>query len=206
MVLICSIHFYLFKREKKESYKEGIKSVTNKSQALPLAVKGSIWVSVSLLYVCMFAPALLAVTMKEAPTYHVYLVITGIILLYVGIIIESIADEQKSNYKLHNPKKICNTGLYAWVRYPNYFGEMLVWVGNFMIGIFFYQTWWHWTIALFGLICIILIMIGSAKRLELKQNESYFSDPSYQHFIASVPVLFPWIPMYSLKGWKIKMG
>jgi steroid 5-alpha reductase family enzyme len=59
------------------------------------------------------------------------------------------------------------------VRYPNYLGEMLFWLGNFLTGLAAYNAWWHWVLAAVGCMSIKLIMLGSTKRLELKQDERY---------------------------------
>ena len=49
-------------------------------------------------------------------------------------------------------------------------------------------------------------MIGSTKRLERKQDERYGSDPEYQRYVQTVPVLIPLVPLYSLKRWRIALG
>lgn len=46
-----------------------------------------------------------------------------------GLLIESIADWQKFVFKKKHPKKLMISGLFAWSRHPNYFGEILVWIG-----------------------------------------------------------------------------
>jgi len=52
---------------------------------------------------------------------------------------------------------------------------------------------------LVGAVCIVLIMMGSTKRLEYAQDERYGDRPEYQQYIQVVPVLFPYVPVYSLK-------
>jgi hypothetical protein len=52
----------------------------------------------------------------------------------------------------------------------------------------------------------MLIMVGSARRLEIKQGERYGDDPAYQRYVATVPVLFPLLPVYSVRTWKIYLG
>jgi len=52
-------------------------------------------------------------------------IVTG----FAGIFIESLADHQKNVFRSDssNDGKVCNIGLYEYVRYPNYLGEMIVW-------------------------------------------------------------------------------
>ena len=49
-------------------------------------------------------------------------------------------------------------------------------------------------------------MLGSARRLELKQAERYGSDPAYQAYVRTVPILIPLLPLYSLRQLKIYLG
>lgn len=51
----------------------------------------------------------------------------------IGFVCETVADMQKSAYmkrEKHNPKRVaCNVGLFKCSRFPNYFGEWLLWTG-----------------------------------------------------------------------------
>ena len=67
------------------------------------------------------------------------------------------------------------------------------------IGYAFYNSSMKWVAALIGLICVVLIRMGSTKRLEKAQNERYGALPDYQQYIRTVPLLFPIVPVYSLK-------
>lgn len=60
-----------------------------------------------------------------------------------------------------------------------------------------------WVASLAGLICIVLIMMGSTKRLEHSQDSRYGDQPEYRAYIQSVPVLFPFVPVYSLKNVRV---
>jgi protein-S-isoprenylcysteine O-methyltransferase Ste14 len=44
-----------------------------------------------------------------------------------------------------------------------------------------------------------MIMLSSARRLEAAQGERYGALPEYQEYIRTVPVLFPWVPLYTLR-------
>ena len=54
-----------------------------------------------------------------------------------------------------------------------------------------------------GLVCIVLIMMGSTKRLEASQEERYGAREGFQHYIHTVPVLFPFVPIYTLKDVRV---
>ena len=52
-----------------------------------------------------------------------------------GVVIESIADFQMSNFKLipNNKGKLMDKGLWQFSRHPNYFGDSLFWWGIFIL-------------------------------------------------------------------------
>ena len=83
---------------------------------------------------------------------------------------------------------------------------MVFWIGAWIAGISAYTLPLHWAMSLSGVIAIVLIMLGSARRLEMKQDERYGSNPEYQAYCGTVPVLFPFLPVYSLKNLKVYLG
>jgi steroid 5-alpha reductase family enzyme len=94
-------------------------------------------------------------------------------------------------------------GLYRLVRCPNYFGEILVWLGSLLAGVPFLHAWWAWAASIVATLCLVLIMMGSTKRLEFQQDERYGRLPEYQDYVRSVPVLIPFIPVYTLKNIRV---
>jgi len=149
----------------------------------------------------MFSPSLFAlITVSVSSSWIFYLIqLAGLLLMGGGLVLEAVSDKQKSDFKAEFPKQYCDVGLYRWVRCPNYLGEITFWVGNWVIGVMFYDTPLKWIAGLAGMVCIVLIMMGSTKRLERSQGERYGSQLKYQEYIHSVPVLFPFVPVYSLK-------
>jgi len=97
-------------------------------------------------------------------------------------------------------------GLYRIVRCPNYMGELLVWTGNMLAGSPMLANWGQWALATAGYMCLVLIMIGSARRLELKQAARYGDDPAFRAYVARVPILVPFVPIYSLKNAVVYLG
>ena len=120
-------------------------------------------------------------------------------IITIGLALEGLADRQKSAFKAENPNTFCSVGLYRWVRCPNYLGEIIFWVGNWIMGLGLYKTPAEWVISLAGLACIVFIMIGSTRRLERTQITRYSNQADYQHYAQTVPVLFPYIRLYTLQ-------
>lgn len=194
--------FYLISRERSPSFGRELQASKERSAHIVGGVKVAIWVTVSALYVAMYAPGLFTLTSGVTSAW----LIVGIVVMAAGLFLESAADAQKSRLKAANPSTFVSTGLFGIVRSPNYLGEMVFWLGGFLSGIAAYTSIAAWLIALTGLVCIELIMLGSARRLELKQTERYGEDASYQHYVRSVPILFPLVPLYSLKTLRVYLG
>ncbi len=200
--------FYLVARERNAGYRASQEADADRGGAGGLALKLVIWVSVSALYVCQFMPALARfaadASLRADPLPALSL--AGLAVMAIGLAVETVADRQKALAKRASPKRFCDSGLYRLTRCPNYFGEMLVWTGNILAGAALLGNVLTWALAAAGYACIILIMIGSARRLELGQEARYGSDPEFRRYAETVPALVPFLPLYSLKKARIYLG
>jgi steroid 5-alpha reductase family enzyme len=64
------------------------------------------------------------------------------------------------------------------------------------------ETLAQWIVVLIGYIGIIFVMFSGARRLEIRQDKNYGADPEYQKYVTTVPILLPFIPLYSVKKHK----
>ena len=207
IAILCGVLFiygirlalYLLLRERKSaSYKKILYQPDNTTKK-PVFVMAMIWVSCALLYVGQMSPA----------TFYLFNKVHGAIVseawawagaavAAVGVIIEMVADAQKSRAKRVNPHRFVDTGLYRLVRCPNYFGEVLMWTGSFIICFGACCTLGQWVIATLGYIGIVYVMFSGARRLELRQNEVYGNDPEFRRYIDKRPLILPFVPIYSV--------
>lgn len=195
---------YLVLRERYDAYRRELVEMDKRASGVTGPKKLLIWLSVSVLYVLLVTPYLFNLQHSaESGTTPLPTLVYGLVIAVLGLGLEAFADRQKSLFKRGNPDRFCDVGLYRWVRCPNYLGEIVFWVGNWVAGVSSFIHWGDWVASLIGLICIILIMIGSTKRLEAKQEERYGSRSEYQKYVRTVPVLFPFIPLYSLKNVRV---
>ncbi len=232
LVYGCRLGGYLLVRElKSASYRDTMKKEIKDGSSMKLVAKLSIWISCALLYVLQVSPLLFRIKFNDAQivardagnvvadgvefvnSWKDYfcvkpdaVVMIGVIIMALGIILESVADLQKSKAKKLNPSRFCDRGLYKIVRCPNYLGEVLFWTGVFVSGINIYGSVWQWIAATFGYICIVYIMFGGARRLELRQNRNYGDDPEYQEYVKKTPILLPLVPLYSVAKYKWLVG
>lgn len=200
----CRLGGYLLIRElKSASYRDTMKREIKDGSGMKMIAKLSIWISCSVLYVLQVSPVFFRLA-NGGKTDTVMIV--GAVIMACGIILESMADMQKSKAKAKNPKRFCDNGLYKIVRCPNYLGEVIFWTGVLVSGINVLSGVWQWIAALTGYICIVYIMFGGARRLEIRQNKNYGADPEYQEYVKKTPILLPLVPLYSVEKYKWLVG
>ena len=79
---------------------------------------------------------------------------------------------------------------------------MIFWTGVVLSGIGGVFGVGQWIMALVGYAGIIFVMFSGARRLEVRQNKNYGADPEYQKYVKSVPILLPFVPLYSVEKHK----
>jgi len=90
---------------------------------------GKFWLGQALAVWVILIPVLLA--LRHDKSNIGLAVYTGLGIWLVGMLLETIADMQKFRFSSNpaNKGKWISGGLWSWSRHPNYFGEMLVWIG-----------------------------------------------------------------------------
>ena len=195
----CRLGLYLLTREKRSPEYKKILYGPDAAKKKPLPVVIVVWLFCALLYVGQVSPVAFYLGNKAAgaPVSEV-LPWVGAALMAVGVILESVADAQKKAAKKINKNRFVDTGVYKLVRCPNYLGELVIWTGAFIVCFGACCTFWQWVIAAIGYIGIVYVMFSGARRLELRQNETYGSDPEFQKYIKKTPLILPLIPIYSV--------
>ena len=196
----CRLGGYLAIREfGSSSYKKNMKGEIKDGKTVPFGVKIAIWVTCAALYVTQVLPVFYRLHNGAGTNVWTYV---GAVIMVLGITLESAADIQKNNAKKKNPRRFVDTGLYRMVRCPNHLGEMIFWDGVRVSGIGGMCHWGQWVMALIGYVGIIFVMFSGARRLEIRQNKNYGNDPEYQKYVKTVPILLPFIPLYSVEKHK----
>lgn len=117
----------------------------------------------------------------------------GLLIWAVGLITEAIADVQKFMFKNkpENKGKWIQSGLWAYSRHPNYFGEILCWVGVFIFITPALSGWEFLTIVSPVYIFILLRFVSGIPILEKKYAERYKDNKEYQQYKMETSLLFP---------------
>ena len=191
--------FLTYRELKKASYNNKMKTEIKSGKGMSIIAKCGIWISAALLYACETSPVIFRLENGNATDGWL---ITGVIIMAIGLITETSADVQKSKAKQVRPGRFVDTGLYRLVRCPNYLGEMTFWTGVFITGITSNAGALQWISALAGYIGIIYVMFGGARRLEMRQDRTYKDDPEYWAYKNKTPIMIPFIPLYSVEKYK----
>jgi steroid 5-alpha reductase family enzyme len=117
----------------------------------------------------------------------------GLLLWLIGFLMEAVADNQKRIFKQqkNTHKEFIQTGLWARSRHPNYFGEILLWVG---VAIIAYPALYQWQIVtLISPLFVILLLtkISGISLQEQQADERWADNSDYQAYKKRTPVLIP---------------
>jgi steroid 5-alpha reductase family enzyme len=125
-----------------------------------------------------------------------FFAIVGFLVWLVGFTIEVVADNQKRAFKAkpENKDSFIRTGLWAWSRHPNYFGEIVLWIGVAMIAFPALQGWQFVTLVSPVFVAILLTKISGIPMLEAHADKKWGGQPEYQAYKATTSSLIPWPP------------
>lgn len=119
----------------------------------------------------------------------------GIALWLIGFTLEVVADRQKRVFRAARARgetgAFITTGLWAHSRHPNYFGEIVLWLGVALVAVPVMQGW-QWIGLVSPLFVIALLTrVSGVPMLEKKSDAQWGDDPSYQAYKEKTPVLIP---------------
>ena len=141
------------------------------------------------------AMALAAITSESKMAIDIFAVIGTLIWIF-GFSIEVVADQQKTNFKddPDNKDSFITVGLWSWSRHPNYFGEMVLWIG---IAVIAFPVLIGWQlVALISPIFVIFLLtrISGITMLESRGYKKWKDDPAYIDYLERTSVLVPFPP------------
>jgi steroid 5-alpha reductase family enzyme len=119
--------------------------------------------------------------------------IVGLVVWAIGMLIEVMADRQKSRFKADpaNEGKFIDVGLWAWSRHPNYFGEIVLWTGMALVAVPVLQGWQWATLISPVFVAFLLIKVSGIPMLEEKADARWGGQQDYERYKRRTPVLVP---------------
>jgi steroid 5-alpha reductase family enzyme len=152
----------------------------------------NVWTIQALWVTFTMAAALVAITTTARKEFDLFAA-AGLLVWILGFAIEVIADAQKSRFSANpeNKGKFIQTGLWARSRHPNYFGEILLWIGIALIALPVFQGW-QW-VALISpvFVTFLLTRVSGIPLLEKKADKKWGGQEDYESYKAKTPVLIP---------------
>ena len=138
------------------------------------------------------AAALAAITTTTRKELGLFALV-GFLVWVFGFAIEATADAQKNRFRAdpENKGKFIHTGLWAWSRHPNYFGEIVLWIGVAVIALPVLQGWQWVTLISPVFVTLLLTRVSGVPMLEKRADEKWGGQEDYESYKARTPVLIP---------------
>jgi steroid 5-alpha reductase family enzyme len=174
-----------------------------------------VWMLFNLFFICFYQnvliflftlPILTCLYESAAPLGFLDYMLALIMLAL--IIIEFIADQQQYNFQTEKyrrknageemglyAKGFVSTGLWKYMRHPNYAAEQSIWVVFYLFGVVVTGEWINWSMA--GCMLLVILFKGSSDFSEAISFEKY---PAYKNYQQSVPRFIPGLRFKSRKG------
>ncbi|MGO8684800.1 MAG: DUF1295 domain-containing protein [Thermoleophilia bacterium] len=149
----------------------------------------ALWVTLTL------AAALAAITTTVRRGLDVFALI-GALVWALGFGIEAAADVQKGRFRAdaHNKSTFIHSGLWAWSRHPNYFGEITLWIGVAVIALPVLRSWQWVTLISPVFVILLLVRVSGVPLLEKRGDEKWGGQDEYEAYKRRTPVLIPLPP------------
>lgn len=142
-----------------------------------------------------FSAGLAAITSTEPHPIGLMVVVGGLMWV-AGFAIEVIADRQKGSFRsvAANRDTFINQGLWKYSRHPNYFGEILLWLGIAVAAFPVLSGWQYVTLISPVFVYLLLTQVSGVKMLEARALRRWGDDEAYQAYLKRTPALMlnPW--------------
>ncbi len=145
-----------------------------------------LWVTLTL------AAALAAITTTERVGLGTVTAI-GLLVWVAGFGLEVVADAQKSRFRADSANKgrFIHTGLWSWSRHPNYFGEILLWVGVAIVALPVLRGWQWITLISPVFVALLLLRVSGVPLLEKAADEKWGGQLDYEAYKYRTSLLVP---------------
>ena len=152
-----------------------------------------VWWTLQALWVLTTMAAALAIVTGGERISMSWLGWIGFGVWLFGFAVEVVADAQKSSFKNDpvNQGHFIRTGLWAWSRHPNYFGEIVLWTGVAIMAIPVLTGWQYATLISPVFVSFLLMKMSGVPLLERKADERWGGQEEYEAYKAATPVLIP---------------
>ncbi len=153
---------------------------------------GKFWIAQAVSAWVILLPTLIVFPKKDfnfSPTFWL-----GLVVWLGALVIETVADWQKYQFSKQpkNKNKWIDSGIWSYSRHPNYFGEIMVWVGVYLCVLPSLRGV-EILIALASpvLIASLLIFVSGVPILEKSADKRWGNNPGYRKYKKQTNLLIP---------------
>ena len=134
---------------------------------------------------------ILAAQAADEPDQLTVVDLLGTAVWAVGFFFEAVGDWQLARFKANpaNRGKVMRSGVWAYTRHPNYFGDATQWWGLYVIAAGAADG--DWTLFSPLLMTVLLLRVSGVALLERAQVET---KPQYREYIETTSAFLPWFP------------
>ena len=152
----------------------------------------SAWTLQGLWVTFTLAAALAAITSTTRKPLDLFALV-GFLIWVLGLAIEATADAQKSRFRAdpRNSGKFIRTGLWARSRHPNYFGEIVLWIGVTVVAVPVLRGWQWITLISPIFVAVLLTRISGVPMLEKAADQRWGGQEDYEAYKDRTPLLIP---------------
>ena len=141
-------------------------------------------------FTCLAALSAVTSVQRTEVDLSLYL---GLVLWICGFMIEVMADLQKTRFRAEkkNKDKFIQSGLWALSRHPNYFGEIILWLGIVVIALPAVRGWQYVSLLSPLFVYLLIAKVSGIPILEAQADKKWGRKKGYQLYKKRTPVLFP---------------
>lgn len=164
--------------------------------AFPLLSLGSVFLLQALILWIVAFP-LLPATARQGPALPPDpWLLAGLAIWAVGLFFETVGDWQLARFKADpaNRGRVLDRGLWRYTRHPNYFGDICVWWGLYLMAV---PAGGGWTLFAPALMSFLLARVSGVTLLEKKLSDSR---PGYRDYVRRTNALIPGPPRRGQKN------
>ena len=151
--------------------------------------------NISALWVFLTIVNVLTMIINNSDSITDIFFIIGFSIAIIGLIIEVVADRQKRKFRMNisNKGEFIRSGLWSISRHPNYFGEILIWLGISFSTLPILSGWQFVTLISPVFVILLLTKVSGINLLEAAADDKWALDKNYQDYKEKTSVLIPFL-------------
>ena len=178
---------FIVQRRRSVSYAPSRARERTRHTMVPAPIKVLMFVMVTTLMTFeAMSPYVVASDGTTSPVLYI-----GVALMVVGLVLETVADEQKYRAKERDVSAFVRGGLFARTRHPNYTGEILFQIGLAVAAFGAVSGWWQVLAVVVAPAYMVVLMALQAKIGSARLESTYAADPAWPSYRASSGLLLP---------------